>query len=223
MQTNERLKLNTHLARAKLADMPATLKMAEWTQTIADFNELCAYCLQQPYEVLEHFIPVYLAGTHVKNCIPACKACNSKKRDLAGNELLALFGEAAITRIEQYLASRVELPAEVEADPPQAHPHSIIRWSTRSKHEIEVQGLPLEEKPTYAVEELFENLMCPLIAVAKQAHIDIKALSRLQYGERVQHGTAKKFLRIMSLAYGRKLTIKNVTGMSIMGTRKGGL
>ena len=76
----ENRKFHLNLERARKAGLPATLTFVEWIKTLQHFDWKCAYCQINPYEVLEHFIPIIGGGGTTKgNCIPACKACNSKK------------------------------------------------------------------------------------------------------------------------------------------------
>jgi len=71
--------VQVHLHRAKMARVPATLTLGEWVETLKRFDHHCAYC-EGPFEVLEHIIPISQGGgTTAENCVPACRACNSKK------------------------------------------------------------------------------------------------------------------------------------------------
>ena len=112
MKIPEYYRVKAERGRANKVGTPATLTLAEWEQTIKDFNGLCAYCLERPYALLEHFMPVEVAGTHVKNCIPACVLCNMKKRNYIGDALLSVFGNDTIKRIRSYLDTRIEQPGE---------------------------------------------------------------------------------------------------------------
>jgi 5-methylcytosine-specific restriction endonuclease McrA len=69
------------LNRARKAGLPATLTWREWKKTLDDFHHWCAYCRNNPYYVLEHFIPLGQqgSGTTVDNCVPACAGCNRRK------------------------------------------------------------------------------------------------------------------------------------------------
>src|SRR5574340_988910 len=111
MKVTEPERVRGHVGLARRAGGVATLTIIEWAQTIADFNGLCAYCQIRPFTLLEHFLPVIIAGTHVNNCVPACNACKNKKRDRTGDELVAAFGKETVERIQQYLASRLDHPA----------------------------------------------------------------------------------------------------------------
>ena len=62
------------------------LSEEQWEATLKIFNYQCAYCtkIHNQYEKLhqEHFIPLSHGGEYsINNIIPACKSCNSSKRD----------------------------------------------------------------------------------------------------------------------------------------------
>ena len=84
----EAQKVKIHLYRARRVGAPATLTLAEWLTTLKRFEYKCAYCQQNPYEVLEHYIPLprqptkernAQGGTTTTNCIPSCRSCNTEK------------------------------------------------------------------------------------------------------------------------------------------------
>jgi len=86
----EARRLRRHLGDAEVFRTPATLTLQQWLATLDYFSWKCAYCLKEPYEYLEHFIPflndktdinfcVVIGGTSVQNCVPACHKCNSRK------------------------------------------------------------------------------------------------------------------------------------------------
>jgi len=106
----EKARLQTQLARAAEKRLPATLTLAQWLQTLADFNGLCAYCQQRPFEHLEHFIPIDAGGgTTVDNCIPACGKCNySKGASDPDRPQLELFVNDPRERVRRYLADRAQ-------------------------------------------------------------------------------------------------------------------
>ena len=88
----ESRKLQINLSLAQTYGLPATLTFQQWMATLDYFDWTCAYCQEQPYEVMEHFIPIsmrdsyhpyatIIGGTTVKNCLPACYDCNGLKRN----------------------------------------------------------------------------------------------------------------------------------------------
>ena len=94
-------KIRHHLKRAMVAGAIATLTTDEWIGTINYYNGMCAYCLNLPGTVIEHYIPLELGGgTTKENCIPACHGCNHHKKSLHPHLVLQ---ENVINRIEMYL------------------------------------------------------------------------------------------------------------------------
>ena len=99
-------RVDTHLERARKADLPATLTLHEWFAALTYFNRSCAYC-GRPYEVMEHYVPIQCGGgTTVTNIVPACLSCNSRKRDLPPEYFKYFFPFERIERIQHYFSSR---------------------------------------------------------------------------------------------------------------------
>src|SRR6266487_542183 len=115
--------LRVNLSLAQTHDLPATLTLPHWIATLDYFDWTCAYCQEQPYKLMEHFIPVsmrdryhpygaIIGGTTVKNCVPACYDCNPRKRDNCSDYIWEVSNGAErgmfptlemIERIAQYL------------------------------------------------------------------------------------------------------------------------
>ena len=154
MKISERQRVVAQRARARMAGQPATLTFAEWEQTISDFNGLCAYCLKEPFTLLEHFVPVHLAGTHVRNCLTGCLGCNVRKRGALGNDLAKAIGQETVDRLQRYLEARTEKPDEPgrrRAYSPQA----IFRPPRRAKD------------PYQWIEHVREDLGCNIVTLNK--------------------------------------------------------
>lgn len=79
-------RLNKQRRRARIAQLPHTLTVEEWYETLEYFNNECAYCGDSECNLeQEHVIPVVKGGGYTQeNIIPACGTCNSSKnaRDL---------------------------------------------------------------------------------------------------------------------------------------------
>lgn len=59
------------------------LSLPEWQMILDAFENACAYCFSPENITVDHFIPVDLGGqTAFGNIVPACKRCNSSKRNL---------------------------------------------------------------------------------------------------------------------------------------------
>lgn len=92
--------------------LPSTFTHEQWQRCLEWWNHTCAYCGAQQsfWHVLEqeHFVPLTLGGGYTPdNIIPACKNCNSKKRNTPPQEWLAKhFGKSKAksiaTRIRVY-------------------------------------------------------------------------------------------------------------------------
>jgi len=79
----------------------ADLTLLQWLKTLAVFRGRCAYCVRGEAEVLEHMQPLSGGGsTTASNCVPACRACNSRKGRRVGG---AWPGPVVIERIVQLL------------------------------------------------------------------------------------------------------------------------
>ena len=77
--------------KARIRKLPNTLKVSEWLEAKKIFNNSCAYCgmTKEEHKIehnqrlhQDHFIPLSKGGGYTKdNIIPACRSCNSSKRD----------------------------------------------------------------------------------------------------------------------------------------------
>lgn len=101
-------KIGPHMSRARVAGLPATLSLEDWTRTVADFAGLCAYCNEAPARVVEHFIPLHMGGgTTAGNCLPACMACNASKHGKLPHELSGeRFAPRRLEELRVYLRAR---------------------------------------------------------------------------------------------------------------------
>lgn len=59
------------------------LTWEQWAEVIEQFQHACAYCLRTDVKLsMDHLIPVSRGGPHTQsNVVPACKSCNSRKKD----------------------------------------------------------------------------------------------------------------------------------------------
>jgi 5-methylcytosine-specific restriction endonuclease McrA len=89
--------------RAKQVGARHDLTLEQWLETLKYFDYKCAYCGVE-YEVIEHYWPIYKAGTTVSNCIPACLRCNLHK-DKQGHDLSFYQNENVIRFIYWFLSS----------------------------------------------------------------------------------------------------------------------
>ena len=75
--------------RLLLASIRASgISETDWLSVVEEFNGCCAYCLK-PANTMDHLHPISRGGGEERgNVVPACKSCNSSKRDLTLLELL---------------------------------------------------------------------------------------------------------------------------------------
>ena len=55
----------------------------QWLEVLEEFGHCCAYCLRHDVKLtMDHIISIAKGGTHTRdNIVPACKSCNSRKKD----------------------------------------------------------------------------------------------------------------------------------------------
>ena len=95
----------------RYSELPHTLTLQQWEQTITHFSNRCAYCGEPCNEFhRDHFIPMSRGGGYTRNnIIPACPRCNTDKNDTMPLEWLIMQEHGLITyaRIYQYLQSQI--------------------------------------------------------------------------------------------------------------------
>lgn len=86
LENPEVRRLSYQRRRDRMAQLPHTLTVEEWEETLEYFDYSCAYCGVSDDNIgKEHIIPVVKGGGYTQdNIIPACRSCNAKKhtRDL---------------------------------------------------------------------------------------------------------------------------------------------
>lgn len=84
---------------------------AEWKETVRHYNYKCAYCQSNPYQVVDHFYPYARGGqTALDNLVPACKYCNSIKRELLPHQI-TFVSQSVIVEIKTFLSTRTTKPS----------------------------------------------------------------------------------------------------------------
>ena len=71
-----------HTRKALELSLPSTLTTQEWGNIKNSFKNKCAYCGLESPLAQEHFLALSKGGGYVAgNIVPACRSCNSSKRD----------------------------------------------------------------------------------------------------------------------------------------------
>lgn len=78
----EKVAMFAERRRSRKNNLPSTLTKEEWKATKEYFENQCAYCGVSGNLAQEHLIAVANGGGYIKeNIIPACRRCNSSKKD----------------------------------------------------------------------------------------------------------------------------------------------
>lgn len=102
----ESIKIATHRERAYHRELMGFLSIRDWIETLEYFQWRCAYCLDRPYEHLDHFIPLTKGGhTLPNNCVPACLPCNRSKGQREPERVEGI-PQSALMRVKSYLETR---------------------------------------------------------------------------------------------------------------------
>lgn len=78
----------------------------------------------------------------------------------------------------------------------------------------------LEDKETYSLQELFDELPCTLVALGERASINEVTIARIRDGKPTRRSTVNRLLNEMSKIYERPLSLKNVTGVNVMVNKR---
>ena len=78
----------------------------------------------------------------------------------------------------------------------------------------------MEDRDTYTLQELFENLPISISKLAKESGINEVTLARIRDGYVARRDTANKLLLALSRVYNRTLTLRNVTGVNVQVNRR---
>jgi len=75
-------KRNAQQRIARKRELLSTFTAKQWESCLLHFNQSCAYCGSKEDIHQEHFVPVSKGGEYtIKNIIPACEYCNTRKND----------------------------------------------------------------------------------------------------------------------------------------------
>ncbi len=70
-------------SRRRAAERRGSLTIDEWRTIVDRFDGACAYCTKRDVRLtVDHVVPLSRGGAHsMANVVPACRSCNSAKRD----------------------------------------------------------------------------------------------------------------------------------------------
>lgn len=79
-----------HEARARRSGATGSHTVAEWKSVLRHFKRLCVYCgvkLTTKNISKDHDVPLKRLGSNsIRNIVPACRRCNSRKHTMTGAE-----------------------------------------------------------------------------------------------------------------------------------------
>jgi predicted transcriptional regulator len=81
----------------------------------------------------------------------------------------------------------------------------------------------MQEKSTYTIQELFEDLPITIAELARQSVINEVTLARIRDGKGTRRSTVNKLLLTLSKIYERPLSVHNVTGINVQTVNKGSI
>lgn len=93
---------------------------------------------------------------------------------------------------------------------------SVSELVRQAKGEVHMQ-----EKNTYTIQELFDDLPITIAELARQSVINEVTLARIRDGKGTRRSTVNKLLLTLSKIYERPLSVHNVTGINVQTVNKG--
>jgi len=73
----------------------------------------------------------------------------------------------------------------------------------------------MDEKKSYTIEELFEELPCTLVDLGDKANLNEVTLARIRDGKPCRRSSINALMLALSDVYKRQLSLKNVTGINV--------
>lgn len=81
---------NTHRYRARKRSVAGSHTTSEWREKCELLGDVCFYCGESKPLAREHKVPISRGGSNeIRNIVPSCGSCNSKKGTLTAAEYLA--------------------------------------------------------------------------------------------------------------------------------------
>ncbi len=77
----------------------------------------------------------------------------------------------------------------------------------------------MEQKESYTLSELYDNLEITLTELGRQSNISEVTIARIRDGKPTRRNTANRLLRVLSNLYNRPLSLNNVTGINLQNKK----
>ncbi len=78
----------------------------------------------------------------------------------------------------------------------------------------------LEDKDTYTIQEVYDELTITLTDLARKADLNEVTVARIRDGKPVRRLTINRLLRVLSEIYERPLSLHNVTGINVQVNKR---
>lgn len=78
----------------------------------------------------------------------------------------------------------------------------------------------MEEKETYTIQELYDDLPCTLIELGQKSGLNEVTVARIRDGKPARRSTINKLLRTFADIYQHPLTLRNVTGINVQVNKR---
>lgn len=90
-----KVRVHTQCRRALKAGAPGSFTADEFTALCEAYDYRCVYCGREEKLTADHAVPLGRGGSNwIANILPACRSCNSRKRNRTAEEFLALKAAA---------------------------------------------------------------------------------------------------------------------------------
>lgn len=73
----------------------------------------------------------------------------------------------------------------------------------------------MEEKETYSLDILFEDLPISILELSRQSKLSEVTIARIRDGKPARRATANKLLQALSRIYEKPFNLRNVTGVNV--------
>jgi predicted transcriptional regulator len=77
-----------------------------------------------------------------------------------------------------------------------------------------------EEKSTYTVQELYDDLPITLVELGSRADLNEVTVARIRDGKPTRRTSVNRLLRALSEVYGKPLSLKNVSGINVQVNKR---